>query len=180
MATADVNTAYLATGRLAHSCTAIGTHPHGGTEVGLVGAVFLFPQSLSKSLLAEETNAAVEVLWLGGDVTVSFTLLNADKDGLNFINPNASTVSSASVTAMPGSTVTVGAPTTTYSNVIFTPRNSDHPGFILYNAAPVPEVNSRLAFSAYRWHEVPAVLIGLPHASTGAVGKYGKFSALTL
>lgn len=180
MAAADLNTAFLATGKLSYGCTNLATaYPHGGTALGLVGNLWVFTQSESKALLAEETNSAVEVLWLGGDVTISGTLNNWDNDALAFFNPNTSVVSSATVIEWPGSDVVAGAPVTTYTNVVFTPNNSAHPGVILNVAAPVPEVNAQMALSAYRWLELPFVLVGLPNAS-GNVGKMGKFSVLSL
>lgn len=180
MAAIDVNTSYLANVRLAYGCTNLATaFPHGGTALGLCGNVYVFVQSESKALLAEETNAAVEVLWLGGDVTVSGTLNNWDNDALAFFNPNTSTVSSATVIDFPGTDVVPGAPTTTYTNVVFSPLDSSHPGVVLYVAAPVPEVNARMALSAYRWLELPFVLVGLPNGS-GNVGRMGKFSVLSV
>ena len=180
MAATDLNTAFLAGGRLSYGCTNLATaYPHGGTALGLVGGLYVFTQSESKALLAEETNAAVEVLWLGGDVTISGTLNNWDNDALAFFCPNTSTVSSATVVEWPGSDVPAGAPLTTYTNVVFTPTASAHPGVVLYVAAPVPEVNARLALSAYRWCELPFVLIGLPNGS-GNVGTMGKFSVLSV
>lgn len=180
MAAPDANSAFLASGQLAYGCTNLATAwPSGGTLLGLVGAVYVFPQSESKALLAEETNSAVEVLWLGGDVTVSLTANNWDNDALAFLFPNSSAVSNSTVVEWPGSDVVAGAPLTTYTNVVFRPNNTAHPGFILNKVAPVPEVNARLAMSAYRWLEVPAVLVALPDAS-GNVGKMGKYSVLSL
>ena len=180
MGSPDTNTAYLVAGRLAYGCTSLATAwPHGGTGLGLVGSIFVFPPSASKALLAEETNSASEVLWLGGDLTVSLTANGWENDALAFLNPNSSMVSTHVVVEWPGSDVVVGAPTTTYTNVVFTPTNTEHPGLILYKVAPVPEVNQRLALSAVRWLEVPAVLVALPDASD-RLGKMGRFSVLSL
>ena len=181
MAAIDINTAFLASGRLAYGCTDLATaFPHGGTALGLVGNIYVFAQAESKAMLAEETNAASEVLWLGGDVTVSGTLNGWDNDALAFFNPNSSVVSGATVVEWPGSDVVPGAPVATYANFVFSPRNTDHPGVVLDLVAPVPEVNARLALSAYRFAEFPFVVVGLPHATTGRVGRMGKFSALVL
>lgn len=185
MGSPDTNTAYLVSGRLAYGCTSLAggpsAWPHGGTGLGLVGQVFVFPQSLSAALPQEETNSAGEVLLLGGDVVVSFTAHNWDAAALAFIYPNTAASNGHTVVEWPGTDVTAGAPTTTYTNVVFTPRNPEHPGFVLYKAAPLPEVNEPLAFSAYKWLEVPAVILALPDGSSpDRLGKMGKFSELTL
>jgi hypothetical protein len=180
MGSPDPNSSYLVSGRLAYGCTNLSTAwPHGGTGLGLVGEVNVFPQSLSDPLLQEETNSASEVLWLGGDVVVSFTAHNWDVAALAFLFPNSSASNGHTVVDWPGTDVTAGAPTTTYTNVVFTPRNSEHPGFVIYKAAPLPAANESLVFSAYKWLEVPGVILALPDGSD-RLGKMGKFSELTL
>lgn len=177
--TVDGDAGQLNAGRLAYGCTNLATAwPHGGTGLGLVGAVFLFPQSQWKALDAEETNSAAEVLWLGGNVTVSFTMVGWDEDASALINPNSSTSNSKTVVEWPGSDVVAGAPVATVTNVVFTPNDTTNgKGWVIYKAAVVPDLNAELACSAGRFLEVPAVIVALPDASD-RLGKFGKFSEL--
>jgi hypothetical protein len=179
MGSPDGDSGQLSAGRLAYGCTDLSTSwPHGGTGFGLVGQVFVFPQRQWKALDAEETSAPVEVLWLGGPVVVSFTLEGWDEDAAPKIFPNTGTTNSRTVVEWPGSDVAAGAPITALSNVVFTPWDTTNgKGFVLYSAVPVVDVNAELAFSAGRFLEVPAVLVGLPNGS-GNVGKLGRFADL--
>lgn len=177
--TVDGDAGHLNAGRLAYGCTNLATAwPHGGTGLGLIGQCFLFPQRLWRALDAEETNAAVEVLWLGGNVTVAFTMVGWDHDAAAVINPNTSTSSSTTVVEWPGSDYAPGTPIAPLSNVVFTPFDTTNgKGWVLYKAVAVPDVNAELACSAGRFLEVPGVLIATPNSSDN-LGKFGKFSEL--
>lgn len=178
MAAADDNKAYQASGRLAYGCSSLAAAwPHGGTGLGLVGGIFLSTPSLIASLPAEETNSAVKVLSLGGDLAVTFTCRGWDNDALSVIFPNTATSNSHRVVSFPASTI--GVAPTSLTNLVFTPNNPNHPGFVLYSVAPVLEVNAQLYFSAYRYLEIPALMIAMPDGSD-RLGKLGKFSELSL
>lgn len=182
MAAPDGDAGQLSAGRLSYgSSNLTGSFPYaGGTILGLVGAVFVFPQRLWKGLDAEETNAPSEVQWLGGPVVVSFTLMGWDEDATAVIFPNSATSNSKTVVEWPGSDVTAGAPVATITNVVFTPNDlTNGKGFVIYKAAVIPDLNAELAFTAGRFLEIPAVLIALPDG-TERLGKLGKFSELTL
>ena len=179
--TVDGDAGILSAGRLAYGCSNLATAwPHGGTGLGLIGDVFLFPQRQWKALDMEETNSAHEVLWLGGNLVVAATMMGWDEDAAAFATPNTATTSSRTVIEWPGSDVTAGAPTTTYTNVVFTPHDTTNgKGFVIYKAAPVPDLNQELAFSAGRFLTVPFVLIALQDGSD-RLGKMGRFSDLSL
>lgn len=184
MAAPDGNKAYPFGGRLAHSCTSlaggVSAWPHGGTGLGLVGQVFLFPQRRVLPLIQEETNSPSEVWWLGDDLTVSLTAEGWDEDAVAFLRPNtAAGGSGRRVMSWPGSTVPAGTPTTTYTNVVFTPFDPSAKGFVLYKAAPIPDLNQQLAFSSRRLMEQAAVLIALPDGSD-RLGMAGQFADLSL
>lgn len=181
MASPDADAGQLNSGRLAYGCSNLSTAwPHGGTGLGTVGAVFLTPQRLWSAPIAEETNAAVEVLWLGGNVTVAFTLVGWDEDATAVIFPNTATSNSKTVVEWPGTDLAAGAPVSTITNVVFTPWDvTNGKGWVIYKAAPVPDVNAELAHTAGRFLEIPAVLIAIPDA-TDRLGKFGKFSELSL
>jgi hypothetical protein len=177
----DGDTGQLSAGRLAYGCTDLSTAwPHGGTGLGTVGKVFVVPQRRWKALAAEETGAAVEVLWLGGDVVVGFTMVGWDEDAAAVVNPNSSTSNGKTVVEWPGSDVVVGAPVATITNLVFTPWDQTNgKGFVVYKAAAMPDLNAELAFSAGAFLEVPAVVVAIPDGSD-RLGKLGKFSELTL
>lgn len=181
MASPDGDTGVLSTGRLAYGCSNLAAAwPHGGTGLGLVGQVFVIPQRKWLAIDAEETGSAVEVLWLGGDVVVGFTLEGWDEDAVAVIHPNTATTSSRTVIEWPGSDVGVGSPMTPLTNVVFTPHDTTNgKGFVLYKAVAVPDLNAELAFSAARFLEQPAVLVAIPDG-TDRLGKMGKFGDLSL
>lgn len=177
MASPDGDTGYLVAGKLSHGCSDLSTAwPHGGTGLGLVGAVFLSPPGLTARLAAEETNSAAEVLHLGGDLFVGLTARGWDNDALAALFGSTALSNGARLVSFPA---TAGVPVTTLTNVVFTPENPDHPGFVVYKVAPVLDLNAQLYFQAARYLEVPAVLVALPDASD-RLGKLGKFSELTL
>ena len=181
MGAPDGDTGQLSAGRLAYGCTDLSTAwPHGGTGLGLVGQVFLIPQRRWAALPAEETGAAVEVIWLGGDVVVGFTLEGWDEDAVAVLHPNTSTSSSRTIVEWPGTDVPVGGPLTPLTNVVFTPYDTTNgKGFVIYKAVAVPDLNAELRFSAAAFLEQPAVLIATPDG-TDRLGKMGKFGDLTL
>jgi hypothetical protein len=178
----DADTGQLNAGRLSYgSSNLTGDWPYtGGTGLGTIGQVFLFPQRMWKALDAEETNSAVEVLWLGGNVTVALTMVGWDEAGVAALNPNTGTSNSKTIIEWPGSDYTAGAPITPLTNVVFTPHDTTNgKGWVLYKAVAVPDVNQELACTAGRFLEIPAVLIAIPDA-TDRLGKFGKFSELSL
>jgi len=181
MAAPDQNKAYQVSGRLAYGCTDLSTDwPHGGTGLGMVGKLFVSPQRSWVALAAEETSSAAEVLWLGGDVVVGFTCHNWDNDALAKVFPNTTTSSGDTLIQWPGSTVVPGAPLTPLSNLVFTPRNeAEHPGLLIYKAVILPDVNAELFLSAYRYLEIPAVVVATPDASD-RLGVMGRFSRLSV
>lgn len=182
MAAPDGDTGQLSAGVLSYgSSNLTGAVPYtGGTLLGLVGAVFVFPQRLWKGLDAEETNAPSEVLWLGGPVVVSFTLMGWDEEATALIFPNSATSNSKTVVEWPGSDVVAGSPVATITNLVFTPHDATNgKGWVIYKAAVIPDLNAELAFSAGRFLEIPAVVVAIPDA-TERLGKLGKFSELTL
>jgi hypothetical protein len=173
----------LSSGRLAYGCTNLATAwPHGGTGLGLVGQVFVFPQRRWLPLQAEETNSAAEVLWLGGDVVVSFTLEGWDEAAVAVINPNYETSGGTTVVSWETHAATTyppGSPLAALSNVVFTPWDTTNgKGFIIYSAVAVPDVNAELALGANRFLEIPAVMVALPNSSN-ELGRMGKFSTLS-
>lgn len=181
MGSPDGDTGVLSAGELAYGVTNLATAwPSGGKRLGLVGQVFLFPQRAWKALPQEETNSATEVLWLGGDVVVAFTMCGWDEDAAAVINPNSSTSNSKTVVEWPGSDVTAGAPVATITNLVFRPHDTTNGrGWVIFKAAVIPDLNADLAFSAGRFLEQPAVVIALPDG-TDRLGKMSKYSELTL
>lgn len=178
MGSVDENLAFEVSGKLAYGCSDLSTAwPHGGTGLGLVGATFLSPPSLTAYLPAEETNAAANVLHLGGDLVASFTVRAWDNDALNVMFGSTALSGSDRIVIFPASGV--GSAITTLTNLVFTPNNPDHPGWVVYKAAPALELNSRLYLSAYRYLEIPAVVVALPDGSD-LLGKMGVFAGLTL
>lgn len=178
MSTVDENKAFQVVGRLSYGASSLATAwPHGGTGLGLVGAFYLSPPTLSSSLTAEETNGAANVLQLGGDLVLGFTLKGWDNDALAALFPTTALSNSHRVVSFPAATV--GVAVSTLTNVVFTPDNPNHPGVVIYKAAPIVAVNAQLFLSAYRYLEIPALMIALPDASD-RLGKIGKFSELTL
>lgn len=190
------NRGLLSGGRLSYGCTDLtAPWPHGGTRIGMVGDVGVFLPSEWDPLPQEETNSASKVVWLGGDVVVWLTLADWDNTGLAFFVPNTAQAGGHTILEWPGSDVLAGVGTTEYSNVVFTPSDPSQPGFVLYKAAPLPQVNARLALSSLlstgtlfksrrdsdvatqNWVELPGVLLGLPDAQD-RVGKMGKFAGL--
>lgn len=190
------NRGLLSGGRLAYGCANISlAYPFGGTAVGVVGDVGVFLPSEWDPLPQEETNSASQVIWLGGDAVVWITLAEWEDNGLEFFVPNTVQAGGHTILEFPGSDVLAGVPTTTYTNVVFQPSDPSQPGFVLYKAAPVPQINARLALSSLlstgtlfknrrdsdvatqNWAELPGVLIGLPDGSD-RVGKMGKFAGL--
>lgn len=182
MGSPDGDTSALSAGRLAYGCTDLSTAwPHGGTGLGLIGQIFLFPQRRWASLPFEETGATGEVIWLGGDVVVSLTAEGWDDAAQAVLNPNTASSSGRTIIEWPGSDYVPGAPISPLSNVVFTPWDTTNgKGFVLYRAVAVPDLNQALAFSAGRFLEVPAVLIAAPGDGSDRLGKLGKFSDLTL
>lgn len=182
MAAPDGDTSVLSAGRLAYGCSDLSAAwPHGGTGLGLIGQVFLFPQRRWAALTFEETNSTGEVLWLGGDLTVSLTAEGWDEAAQAVLNPNTASSSGRTIVEWPGSDYTAGAPITALSNVVFTPWDTTNgKGFVIYRAVAVPDLNQALAFAAGRFLEVPAVLIAVPGDSSDRLGKLGKFSDLSL
>lgn len=180
MATDDPNSAIQVTGRLSYGCTDLAAEwPHGGIGLGLVGGIFLSPPRAWAALPQEETNSASEVLWLGGDLTMGFTVRGWDDDAMRVIFPGGAFSGTDWIADFPG-TLTPGAPVATITNLVFTPRNQlEHPGIVIPKAAVLPDVNMQLLFSAYRYLEKPAVVIALPDAN-GRLGQFGKFSKLSV
>src|SRR5690606_2668848 len=115
------------------------------------------------------------------DVVLGFTCFQWDADALAFVFPNTAVLGSGRLIEWGGSSPTVppGTPPTTRSNVVFAPRNAEHPGVILYAPAAVPDLNAELFLSAYRYLEIPAVVIALPDGSD-RLGKMGRFASLSL
>lgn len=178
MGSVDEDLAYEVSGKLAYGCSDLSSAwPHGGTGLGLVGAVYLSPPSLYSSLPAEETNAAANVLQLGGDLVMGITLRAWDSDALAALFPNTTTSGGNRIISWPATTV--GVAVSTLTNVVFTPNNPDHPAVVIYKAAPLLQVNAQLYLSAYRFLEFPALLVALPDASD-RFGKMGKLSVLSL
>lgn len=182
MGSPDADTGQLNAGRLSYGSSDLaGAWPYtGGTGLGTVGAVFLFPQRMWSALPAEETNGAVEVLWLGGNLTASLTMVGWDEAAAAALNPNTGSSNGKTILEWPGSDYVAGAPITPLTNVVFTPWDlTNGKGWVIYKAVAVPDVNSELACSAGRFLEIPAVLIATPD-STDRLGKFGKFSELSL
>jgi hypothetical protein len=177
----DGDNGQFSSGRLAYGCSNLATAwPHGGTGLGLVGELYVFPQARWKSLAAEETNSAVEVLWLGGDVVLSFTCMGWDNDAMAVVFPNTDQSSSQTVVKWPGSDLAPGVPVSTITNLVFTPWDTTNSkGLVVYKAAVIPDLNAQLAMSAQRFLETPAVAIAIPDGSD-RLGAMGKFSELTL
>jgi hypothetical protein len=177
MGSPDPTKARLVAGKLAHTCSSLALPwPHGGVGLGLIGGIYVAPQRSWKALDQEESNSASEVLWLGGDLVVGITARGWENDALAFLFGTTALSNSHRVISWPHA---AGQPATTYTNVVFTPNNPLHPGVVVYKAAPLPDVNQDMFLSAYRYLEVPAVLIALPDGSD-RLGKMGKFSELTL
>lgn len=182
MGAPDSNTGLLSAGRLAHGCSDLSAvWPHGGTGLGLIGQVFLFPQRAWAGITFEETNSTGEVLWLGGDLTVSLTAEGWDEAAQAVLNPNTASSSGRTIVEWPGSDYVAGSPIAPLSNVVFTPWDlTNGKGFVIYKAVAVPDLNQALALSAYRFLEIPFVLIAAPGDASDRLGKFGKFSDLSL
>lgn len=177
----DGDASVFSSGKLAYGCSNLATAwPHGGTGLGLVGQVFLYPQKKWAGLIQEETNSESEVLWLGGSLVVGLTLEGWDEDAMAVLHPNTATSSSRTIVEWPGTDVPPGGPITPLSNVVFTPRDTTNgKGWVIYKAAAVPNLNSEFAFNAGKFLEIPAVLVAIPDGSE-RLGKFGKFSDLSL
>jgi hypothetical protein len=175
----SANAGVLSGGRLAYGCTDLSTAwPHGGTGLGLVGQVFIRPQSRWAVVEQEETNSAVEVQWLGGTVVVGLTLESPDDNALAVLNPGGALSGSNAVVSWPGSAV-AGTALTPLTNVVFTPNNrTDGRAFVIYRAVPVPDVNQELVFNSGKFLEVPFVLIAVNDGTGTNMGKLGRFSDL--
>ena len=179
MGSPSANAGVLSGGRLAYGCTNLATAwPHGGTGLGLVGQVSIFPQSRWAAIEQEETNSPVEVQWLGGGVVVGLTLETPDDAALAALNPGGSLSGSSATVSGPGSAV-AGTPLTPLTNGVFTPNNqTDGRAFVLYRAVAVPEVNQQLMFNSGKFLEVPFVLVGVNDGTGTNVGKMCRFADL--
>jgi hypothetical protein len=175
----NANTGVLSGGRLAYGCTDLtAAWPHGGTGLGLVGQVTLFPQSRWAAIDQEETNSPVGVQWLGGGLVVALTLETPDDNALSVLNPGGALSGSNATVSWPGSAV-AGTLLTALTNVVFTPNNrTDGRAFVIYRAVPVPEVNQQLVWNAGKFLEVPFVLVAVNDGTGTNVGKMGRFSDL--
>lgn len=81
MASVDVNTSMLVTGRLSYGCTDLGTAwPHGGTGLGVVVSIYFAPPSGYSALQQEETNSTAAVIYTGGDAILGVGVESWDDD----------------------------------------------------------------------------------------------------
>jgi len=183
VASPDTNTSLLATGRLAYECTDLSlAWPHGGTGLGLVGNVILFPPSGYVRHKDEATNSTDVIQYTGGDLIVSCVIEGWDDDAHRAIYPNTDPGVSREVIRWPGTDylpgTRVGAKA--LEPLVFTPRNQlEHPAFIVYSAIPTLELNAELRFSSYRFLSYPVIFVGRPDGA-GRQGESGPLVELTL
>lgn len=182
MASPDENKSYLVSGRLAYGCDNLSTEwPHGGTGLGLVGSIYLEPPGGVIRLPAEDLGGASSaVIYVGGDAVLGASVENWDDAAsagvLSAVFPNVTTINTRHRIDWPA---TPGTQPTALEPLVFTPRDSTHPGLILYKAVPLLEESARLWLSSYRFLRVPLLFLGLADASD-RVAAMGRLSDLQL
>lgn len=174
MATADKNKSLLVTGQLAVGCTAIGTHPHGGTGLGLVGSIYFEPPSGVIRIEAPEDRRIRALLYTGGDASLGASLEGWDDtvaggvlSKLGF--PDVTTANSRYV--LEWNENDAGTLVAELGAVVFTPTNSEHPAVILYNGIAFIEASARLRLSSIRTLSVPFLVLGKPDAQGRVAAK---------
>lgn len=135
-------------GRLCKDPTAIGTYPHGGTDLGYVSGVTFAMGIISSPVIGEEKGGKIvdRVKAKGTPIIGCFL------EGFN--NEMVKAVFKETFTG--GSTGAEGIRQTTTTKsgrlgsddafkLLFSPRNTtDHPGIVLYNAIPLIELTAEI------------------------------------
>jgi len=182
MATADKNKSLLVTGQLAVGCTALGfgTHPHGGTGLGLVGSIYFEPPSGVIRIEAPEDNRTRALLYTGGDAVLGASLKGWDDTTAGAVLsklgfPTVSTANSRYV--LQWNENDAGKLVAELGPVVFSPINTEHPAVILYNGIAFIEASSRLRLSSVRTLSLPFLIVGKPDAQ-GRVAAQGRLTDL--
>jgi hypothetical protein len=181
VATADKNKSLLVTGTLAYGCTALGfgTHPHGGTGLGLVGSIYFEPPSGVIAIRAPEDGRTRALLYTGGDAVLGASIEGWDDTVaggvLAPLFPDSSQANNR--VALEWNENDAGKLVAELGPVVFSPTNTEHPAVILYNGIAFIEASARLRLSSIRTLSVPILITGKPDAA-GRVAAMGRLTDL--
>lgn len=171
------NSSYRVTGRLAYGCDDLSADwPHGGTGLGLVGRVYVSPPSQYAVAERGEDGSVERVVFTGGRAACGVEVLSYDTDALAAAMPVSST-NYAEGRLIEWAENTTPGDVTALTNLVFTPTNSDHPGWVLYKAFPLLELNQRLNFSSFRVLSLAVMFLGAADAN-GRVMAIGPLSRI--
>lgn len=160
------NSSYRVTGRLAYGCDDLTADwPHGGTGLGLVGRVYYSPPSQYAVAERGEDGSVERVVYTGGRAACGVELLGWDDDALGAVLP-VSTTSYAEGRLIEWAENNTPGDVTALTNLVYTPNNSDHPGWCMYKAFPLLELNQRLNFSSFRVLSLALMFLGSPDANS--------------
>lgn len=137
-------------GRLCSAPTDLSTaYPHGGTALGTVGKAQYDFAIGTRAIKAEELGTTVEVLYTGEEGIFSCVLRGWDRDALAnvFLDTAAGSTTGRRIVQGRTQVDTVRAGSRLSPNAVllyFSPRNSQHPGILIYQAIPMPEQAARV------------------------------------
>jgi hypothetical protein len=142
-----------------------GTLSFGGTDLGNMQSVTLVRSGVVEAVSAEEYGGeSVQLILLREIWTVAAILIDWNSDALEAATLNHS----SGVVTYPG-TVAPGTDLETLAqSLVLTARDTNHPGFTLYHAVPIPEA-SELVFSGRQELSLQCAWVGMRDSSDRVV-----------
>lgn len=150
--------------------------PHGGMALGVCQEKGLRPQPVYREIRDEGTGEVIERMQVGEGLIVAAILRGWSESTLEELHPNASGDGEDTVFAGPArdaGTLIAG------KKVLFSPFDSNHPGFIIYRALPYLDESAELAFAVDQEVET-ALVFEATRDATGRLYQWGKLAELSL
>jgi len=148
-----------------------GTYPFGGTALGTVRDVEFIPNVKTRPVVAEEWGGVpCEVVYAGEAAVLSIVFRTWDVDAIAalFLDTFSGATTARRVARGRATTdgVRAGALLSSKAAVVYyAPEADQHPGVLLYRAAPMLEPSQRVSFALTKETGIVAVWAALPDAS---------------
>lgn len=186
MAAANVRNVMFVHGRLAKDPTDLSAaFPHGGTALGLFGAIHLRLMPVRGEITAEEFHGQVyEVIEGATNVIIGATLREWDNDAVSALFPGTTleTASGFRSVALTETTQRGALGSSRAVKLIFSPTNKEHHlAVILYRAVPLLKESTEASLSRAREFGLPVMFLGLPDGSSpGRIHQVNRLEDLDL
>lgn len=180
MAAPDETLVFRVPGDLILAPTSSVPPAYGGTRLGLIHAARLRPITREFAVAAEEYGGeTTEIVYLGRDWVVTALLRGWDPDSLGVIFPSSALVSGRRVITEPGSHAAGDLETSRAVKLLFAPKDSTHPAWLLHRALPQLEETAELRTELMSELNAPVVFRAL-RGSGGAAVVIGRISDITI